>query len=156
LKEILHYDALTGDFTWKVRLANCVRIGDTAGSITGTPSYIYITINKKAYPAHKLAWLYVTGVWPIRVDHKNTVRTDNRWCNLREATAMENNRNRSIGVNNNSGIKGVCWNKLERRWEACVMKGTIRHHKKFTSLEEASVWVRLQREQLHGEFANHG
>ncbi|MFW4291481.1 HNH endonuclease [Salmonella enterica subsp. enterica serovar Paratyphi C] len=45
--------------------------------------YIRIYINKKWYLAHRLAWLYVTGKWPINViDHINRNKADNRFINL--------------------------------------------------------------------------
>ena len=31
LKEVLHYDSLTGIFTWKLSVTNSVRVGDVAG-----------------------------------------------------------------------------------------------------------------------------
>lgn len=88
------YDKYTGVFTRKVpmyRKPNSV--GEVAGGISAN-GYRYISIDKKHYLAHRLAWLYVYGAWPKnQIDHINGIRADNRICNLREATPSENNQN---------------------------------------------------------------
>ena len=43
------------------------------GKRVGSPDrdgYLYITHLKKRYALHRLAWLYVTGAWPVeQIDH---------------------------------------------------------------------------------------
>jgi hypothetical protein len=74
--------------------------------------YRHIGVLGKVYSAHRLAFLYMTGKFPLdEVDHKNHERSDNRWSNLREVTRLENSRNRSMHLNNKSGFSGVCWKK---------------------------------------------
>jgi hypothetical protein len=54
----------------------------------------------------------MTGEWPKdQIDHKNGNRSDNRFCNLREATRSQNLANSAKPCPNQSGLKGVCWNK---------------------------------------------
>jgi len=45
----------------------------------------------KRYYAHRLAWLYVYGVWPDGdTDHINRNKHDNRIANLRSCSRSEN------------------------------------------------------------------
>lgn len=120
LKELLHYNPDTGLFTWKVSLSKRVKVGDIAGTVKN-PGYLRIRIDGKPYYAHRLAWLYVYGAWPKdQIDHINGERTDNRICNLREATNAENQQNRKKQINNVSGYPGVYWNKSGQKWQARI------------------------------------
>src|SRR5229473_2986941 len=108
LKEILYYAPDTGIFIWLVRTACRVHIGDTAGSINDG-GYIKISICDVKYQAHRLAWLYMTGEWPeYQIDHRNGIRNDNRWKNLREATHSINTQNlHKARSDNKIGLLGV-------------------------------------------------
>lgn len=107
LKEALHYNTETGDFTWLVSTSNRVRVGQIAGNATGH-EYHRIRIDGGLYYAHRLAVLYVTGEWPSnKVDHKNINKKNNGWHNLREATNQQNSANTPVSKNNGVGLKGV-------------------------------------------------
>ncbi len=56
LKELLHYDPKTGDFTRKVATCNSIKIGDVAG-YQRPDGYIIIHLLKTRHLAHRLAWL---------------------------------------------------------------------------------------------------
>lgn len=61
----------------------------------GVDGYVKIGINGKTYSAHRLAWFYVYGLWPIGViDHINGWKFDNRFFNLMETTPRRNARPR--------------------------------------------------------------
>lgn len=106
LKEMLSYDLETGVFRWKVKRGG-VEIGSVAGSLNGH-RYRYITVDGRNCRAHRLAWLFVHGVWPSKeIDHINGDKDDNRLENLREATRAENQRNVGMRSNNTTGFKGV-------------------------------------------------
>lgn len=118
LKELLTYDPETGLFT-----RNEDRGGYRAGSIAGakhSEGYVAICVDKSPQLAHRLAWLYMTGGWPIEVDHINGVRSDNRWHNLREVNRTLNNANSRMKSNNKSGYKGVCWSAPCQKWRATI------------------------------------
>ncbi len=100
LREALDYSLETGIFTRKIRTSNRVKIGDVAGSVK-PHGYVKINVGGHGcFYAHRLAWLYVTGEWPVgSLDHKNGDTADNRFSNLREATRSQNAINRrSRGV----------------------------------------------------------
>lgn len=127
LRQVLFYDPETGVF---VRRKNSRgrRKSIIAGCKPSNAShgYIRITINKKRYMAHRLAWLYVNGRFPEKeIDHINGIRHDNRICNLREASTMENAFNRKTPSSNQSGFRGVSWDKVKAMWLAvCKVQGT--------------------------------
>lgn len=97
LREFLHYDPESGAFWWKVPSSIRAR-GERAGSLAGASGYRRISIKKKSYAAHRLAWLYIYGTWPTNeIDHINGVRDDNRIKNLRDVSGAENLANREKG-----------------------------------------------------------
>lgn len=161
VRSILAYDPSNGLLTWKERTDaapwwNGKWAGEPAGSVTND-GYIRITINGRKYMAHRLAWLITTGAWPEpEADHKNTNRADNRWDNLRQATEMQNRRNRSIGRNNTTGFKGAFWNKEWRRWSSSITADGKNHFLGyFDTAEKAHEAYCAAADRLHGEFAQH-
>ena len=107
LREQLDYDPETGVFTRRVTMSNRIKIGDVAGSLSDE-GYLKFRVNNKRYFAHRLAWLYVHGVWPCaQIDHINGDRDDNRIANLREATCVENSRNSKKRRGGRCRLKGV-------------------------------------------------
>lgn len=95
LRHLLHYDPLTGEWTWINPLPRSrMRCGDSAGRIT-SHGRRQIRIASGFYYASRLAFLYMTGEMPKeQVDHINRIRSDDRWENLREATQSQNSFNR--------------------------------------------------------------
>jgi hypothetical protein len=112
LLELLHYEPLTGVFTWRVARSN-KKAGDVAGYVND--GYRVIGIDGGSYAAGRLAVFYVTGEWPSgEVDHKNHATDDNRQKNLRDVTTRVNQQNQiAAHRNSGSGILGVslCDNK---------------------------------------------
>lgn len=75
----------------------------------------------KTHYAHRVIWALVTGGWPSNeIDHINGDRSDNRWENLRAASHYKNMQNQRLSAANKSGLKGVCWDKKNRRWMAQI------------------------------------
>jgi hypothetical protein len=73
LRELLSYDRETGTLRWRKRsnALSRMRIGALAGSIKGG-GYREIEIDGITYQAHRLAWLHVTGEWPVaEIDHRD-------------------------------------------------------------------------------------
>ena len=71
LRERMHYDHATGVFTWHKQPSGFgPKAGSIAGSFKNSNGYWQVRINKKVYYAHRLAWLYVHGVFPPEVEGK--------------------------------------------------------------------------------------
>lgn len=86
LREAIDYDPLTGLFQRPGR-------APVAGTDHGS-GYLIISLDGKTYRAHRLAWLYVKGKWPRwTIDHKNGIKTDNRFANLRDVSIRLNTHN---------------------------------------------------------------
>ena len=107
--------------------------------------------------AHRLAWLYVHGVWPKdQIDHINHVKTDNRMVNLREVTRSENQKNRTLNVGSKSGVAGVRWRKQMGKWESNIrVNGKDLYLGCYASKEKA-IARREMANILHGYHENHG
>lgn len=88
------------------------------------------------------------------IDHINRKKFDNRKKNLRCCKRIENDRNRSVYSNNNSGVTGVHYDKRRKRWVASITYNNKRIFiGRFYSKEDA-IKARLEREiMLFGEFA---
>lgn len=93
LRKILRYEPKSGKFIRIKKTGKKGRLGQPVGSLK-PHGYVSIQILGIRYYAHHLAWLYMTGEWPREIDHKNGIRSDNRWTNLRQATRFFNNGNR--------------------------------------------------------------
>ena len=152
LKDILSYDKDTGLFTW----IKTVRRTDLLGQIAGFDAngYIGIRIGRKPYMAHRLAWLYVTGEWPSdEIDHRNRVRSDNRFDNLRSATHHRNTFNQSVRKNS-SGVTGVTWDQVNKKWRAHISpNGRMISLGRHSSLDGAVAARKRAEVQHFGEFA---
>src|ERR1017187_11030261 len=116
LIEALDYSPITGQFTWlkETKNGNVVRrrVGDIAGSIDKVSGYSTIRLDKKLYQAHRLAVFFMTGEWPEQdPDHRDNVRENNRWANLRPATRSQNAANGRVHRDNVTGLKGVTFRK---------------------------------------------
>lgn len=139
LRELFKYDPETGVFTWRVNIGRMKRIkaGTLAGGIN-TKGYWRVKIGGRYFQAHRLAWLYVHGVWPVdQIDHINGIKTDNRFANLRDVSHSVNQQNqRRATRNNNTGLLGVT--AIKNRWQAQIgVDGTTKYLGCFTTPDQA-------------------
>jgi len=151
LKETVHYNPETGDWT-HLRLNRLIKTTNVSG-------YLVIRINHKTYYAHRLAFLYMLNLLPEEhTDHINGNKDDCRWDNLRLATIGQNLCNIGKPSHNTFGVKGVSYCKARNNL-VCQVKHLKKLYSKYFSLgdeDKAIEWVRNKREQLHGEYTNHG
>jgi hypothetical protein len=93
LREVLSYSPESGQFIW-LKTQGRAAAGSVAGAIHKY-GYRVISVDRKGYGAHRLAWLYVHGEWPKEeIDHINGDRQDNCISNLRDVSPRVNSQNR--------------------------------------------------------------
>lgn len=157
LKECLLYDEESGLFTWIKRTGRSsrIKVGDIAGVIN-TWGYVLIGIDKVLYPAHRLIFLYINGSFPKeQVDHINHNRSDNRWLNLREATHVQNSRNKKMLRTNTSSFTGV-YSEGKYGWRARIkINGKTKDLGTYQNFDDAVV-ARKQANEEYGFHPNHG
>ena len=154
LQELLHYDPDTGEFRWRLQKKKNHCAGDVAGCRMRS-EYWTIHIDGRNYRAHQLAWLYMMGEWgrPM-IDHRDGDPLNNRWRNLRLASAGNNAANRPRLCNNTSGFKGVTFNRRRGKGMAQITKDGRRYVPGYFDTAEAAheAYVAAAR-LLFGEFA---
>ncbi len=151
LRQFLHYDPKSGDFIW-IRKTRCKTVvGDVAGSFSKNNKYIYISIFRTTYLAHRLAWFYMTGKWPQgQIDHIDGDRSNNRWDNLRDVPAAGNAQNRRVPrVDCSSGFIGVA--KKGNRFAARITYegGRYKYLGMFSTAEEAHAAYVMAKREIH-------
>lgn len=155
LKRVLHYNSQTGVFTWKLKLGPRGLPGTSAGC--PEDRYIRVCINGIRYPAHRLAFIYMTGSFPKYIDHKDRNGFNNKWENLREVTISQNAANSFRKVKNKAGFKGVKFMTDHARikpWEASIHKnGKYYYIGAFKTAEEAAKAYDKKALELYGEYA---
>ena len=167
LRSILNYDPATGLFHWKMRIdiedARIRRTWNTrfAGKVAGTVKksdnsdslfYLQICINGKVYKAHRLAWLYVKGEWPEgSLDHRDGDGLNNRFKNIRPATASQNSAN-SAPTRGRTLPKGV-HRKRGRYFAIIGHNRKQRHLGTFDTPEEASAAYQVAARECFGDYA---
>lgn len=151
LKELLHYEPLTGVFTWhEFNYGRLRKRGLAAGCIDKRRGVVVIRVNKELHSAHRLAWLYVHGEWPTHeIDHIDGDPSNNRLSNLREATSNLNKENkRRAQSNNRLGVIGVSMSR--GRYLAQISTyGSRLFIGRYDTLEEASAAYLKVKRRLH-------
>lgn len=128
------YDTETGLFS---------RVGPGKSKVgtVDAKGYIQIQVDGTRYLAHRLAWLFSIGEdpFPLMVDHKNRIRTDNRIVNLRLADRCLQNFNQKLDSRNRSGVAGVHFDEPAQKWRArAVFQKKHYHLGYYASVEEAA------------------
>jgi hypothetical protein len=116
LHSLLHYNPDTGIFTGLPGRRGAPK-NERAGTIDAD-GYRIIRIDYKNYRAARLAVLWMTGKWPTRlVDHRNCIKDDDRWRNLRLANEQQNAANRPSRRTN---YKGISWDRRTGKYSSRI------------------------------------
>lgn len=156
LRALLAYDRVTGLLTWKCdrggKDGKRIKAGATAGGLT-PKGYIVVGLNGTTYPAQRLIWFIETGEWPDgQIDHRNEIKTENWWDNLRRATHGQNQTNRKSARPNTSGFRGV--SRHYGNWKATIsIDGRAVHLGTFDTPEAAHEAYVAAARAHQGEFA---
>ena len=157
LCRLLDYDPETGVFRWAIDIGKAIKSGRVAGTINGS-GYVQISINRKLFRAHRLAWLYMKGTFPAGlIDHIDGNRTNNSISNLREVSPHQNALNRNMHKRPSaSGVKCVNWCQRDHKWLVKFgLKGVYYSLGRYEDLELAELVAREFREKYHGQYARH-
>lgn len=146
LRSILDYNPETGKFWWTKNYSGRIR----PFRVRHGEAYLKISIDGKAYLAHRLAWFHVHGQWPDgNIDHIDHNRTNNAISNLRIATQSQNSANSRIATNNTSGVKGV--SKNDKAFSASLAGKSLGS---FATIDEAAAAYARAAKETYSEFAN--
>lgn len=153
LMNVLRYDGNTGVIYWLKRSGKA-----KAGSVAGTAKrggYIQISACGKSRYAHRLAWLFVYGAWPVgHIDHIDGNPSNNRIDNLRDVSAKTNmeNQRHAHASNKSSGLLGVSFDKQTGLWMAKISVGNCtKNLGRFTDPNMAhSAYVSAKRDYHEG------
>lgn len=162
--EYFAYNAETGTLSFKERgketfsnkalyAQHLKRIGKIAGK-TNAEGYRQVRVGHKTYSEHRIAWLLTYGYLPkfpeFEIDHINGNRSDNRISNLRVVTRSQNQRNAGIPVTNKSGVRGVFWDKVNKKWKASIRNGIKPIHLGSFSTRDEACHARKEAEKAYG------
>jgi len=149
-------DFLTGTLKWKRKRPGPSKPDLTAGCLNAA-GYIFVGLAGTRLLAHRVIWkMFYREEPPAQIDHRNGTRSDNRPENLRAATQVENCANMKLSKRNTSGHKGVCWDRSNLCWRTTIRANGKKWAQNFHTLDEAVAAIKVAREALHMEFANHG
>lgn len=122
VRNMFDYNPDTGIFTWKNPTSKRVSVGQRAGVVSQNGRR-YIGVLGEHISAHRLAWFYVHGVWPV----SNLAQLDGNYdncslVNLREETPGETARKAIMRCTNRSGARGVSWKADKKLWQATITR----------------------------------
>lgn len=175
LRSLFLCNAETGELFWKSRPPeaftcsgqlsretcsrtwNTKNAGKRALNTTSSDGYCRGEVAGRYLLAHRVIWAMIYGEWPSQpIDHINGNPADNRISNLRSVSLSENQRNRRISKNNQSGVCGVSWRPTRKKWGAVIRAGGKQIHLGSFDLKADAIAARKAAEIEHGYHQNHG
>lgn len=135
---LFNYDLETGHLVWRVSESNRIKVGDNAGAVARNGRR-YIGVDGERQMAHRLVWFHQKGEWPSdNLAPINGDYLDTRIENLIEQTAQETVNKGKLRSTNKSGVKGVWFDKVKKKWALqTVHNYRTKFHGYFDTVEEA-------------------
>ena len=162
LRKRLRYEPETGKLFWRdceemSRRWNLLWAGKETFTTICRKGYLVGAFDGRHFKAHRVAWALHSDEWPCsQIDHKNGDRKDNRICNLRVVTNLENCRNMAMKINNRSGVTGVYWQKRAKKWRAAIVISRKENHLGFFDTIEEAAKARDAAMKENGFSQRHG
>jgi hypothetical protein len=114
----------------------------------------YVAVHKRINGKKKHISLHTYLTSYYFCDHKDGNVLNNQKSNLRQATCLQNQRNKSISNINTSGYKGVTWHKNAKKWQSSIrINYTLKYLGCFNTKEEAAFIYNQAAIKYFGEFA---
>ncbi|WP_439357744.1 HNH endonuclease [Bradyrhizobium sp. DASA03007] len=156
LKQVLRYDAETGEFTWvSPPEAVAWMAGKRAGCLWDH-GYRVIVIDGVRHYEHNLAWLYMKGEQApegLTVDHEDRNRGNNRWRNLRLATRAQQNANQGAKSTSKTGVRGVHSDGKGKFRARIKINGKSVSLGTYRTVAEGAAAYEAKAKELYGDFA---
>ena len=154
--ESLSYEHETGWLTWVKKASDKTAVGSRAGWQRSPNGYRQVGFMGETIYEHRLVWLIVTGAFPeFQIDHRNGIKDDNRFANLRAASSTQNLANIGAKRDNTSGAKNVHWCNTRKRWIVKVKRSGRTHYVgAYVDYAVAVAAAAASRLQVHGDFAS--
>ena len=154
LRKAFKYNPETGSIIHRYETLNGKK--NQVATYSHSSGYLSMSIGKKEYLAHRIIFMYVYGYIPEQIDHINHIRNDNRLCNLRNATHMQNCKNHSLSKKNTSGHNGVSLHKPTGKYRAYIMKNYKHIHLGLFKTKEEAILARKNADLNYEFHKNHG
>lgn len=152
LHELFRYEPETGWLVRKITTSNRCVAGSRAGTFDASTGYRRVRVDGRICMEHAVIYAMHAGQWPAGlIDHKNTIRTDNRPSNLRDASRRINQQNlRQARVDSKTGVLGVV--QIGQRFSASIrINGKQNRIGTFGTAEEAgAAYVKAKRASHEG------
>jgi len=100
---------------WALNAWNAKNAGKPAFNGVDSNGYLRGQLLGKYYQAHRIVFFVATGLQPKIIDHRNRIRFDNRFKNLRPSNNVANALNSKLRIGS-SQYRGVSWCKRDDVW----------------------------------------
>lgn len=131
------------------------RKGSEAGYIA-EDGYRRVRVDGKFVYIHRITWWILTGKEvpdDLFIDHIDGIRSNNCIENLRLASSLENQYNKTRQVDGTSVYKGVWFDSVKNVWKASIRFQDKRHYiGQFNTELDAALAYDAYAKQIQGEF----
>lgn len=111
--------------------------------------YLILKVKGHQFKAHRIVWLLNNGAFPSsELDHINRNKLDNRIENLRESNRTQQNWNKDIKANAETGVRGVYIDHVTKGLKKVYTTRIKGKAYRFYTLEDA---IKARREMLGKE-----